>query len=337
MAETINIGEIAPKLSKDVFKHFLWAFHPKHDDNFKCTNPEHKSEDKKGEGKEGKPKETHPGDVVFHYNDPYLGKTVYLHTDLKSYSKKSITTTKLRGAFKSLSMAIECAKESNYWREKYSVLEDEAHEVRGLLFVHNHDHKYSQSFAEAIDKMDLQNLPLPVGGVIHYLGPSDIQRLYSIGNDIIRLQSEDELPKEYTFYYPDLDMVRRLGDGTKQAATIESITGPYLIMRHGSSANCSSGYLIYYNRPGTTTEEFEYFLDCLSRYQMLEGDQQIRIRVTDGAAIDDLKTVFEKAKKKYARAWGYDPARETILNMIQIDRITTVTNTYTPGDMGWRQ
>lgn len=337
MAETINIGDIAQKLSKDIFKFFLWAMHSKHDDNFKCTNPDHRSDGKKGEDKEGKPKALHPGDVVFYYADPYAGKTVYLHTDLKSYSKKSITSTKLRSAFKSLSVTVDCAQESNHWREKYSVPDEEAHEVRGLLFVHNHDHKYVQSFSDAIDKMDLQNLPLPAGALIHYLGPSDIQRLYSIGNDIIRLQSDDELPKEYTYYYPDLVMVRRHGDGTEQAATIESIAGPYLILRHGEAANCASGYLIYYNRPGNTSEEFEYFLDCLSRYQMLEGDQLIRIRVTEGAAIDDLKTVFQMAKKKYARAWGFDPAREGVLEKIQIDRITAVTNTYNPGDMGWRE
>lgn len=331
MAETINIGEIATKLSKDIFKHFLWAKHSKHDDNFKCGNPEHQSD-----GKDPKPKESHPGDVVFHYNDPYLGKTVYLHTDLKSYSKKSITTTKLRGAFKSLSMAVECAKESEDWREKYSILADEAHEVRGLLFVHNHDNKFVQSFSDTITRIDLKNIPLSVGAVLHFLGPDDIQRLYSIGNDIIRLRGDDELPKEYSFYYPDLVMVRRHGDGINQAATIESLTGPYLIIRHGEADNCSPGFLIYYNRPGASAEEFEYFLDSLSRFQMLESDQTIRIRVADVSAIDDLKSVFAKAKKKYAKSWGFDPARESILEKIEIDRITSVTNTYNPGDMGWR-
>lgn len=331
MAETINIGEIATKLSKDIFKHFLWTKHHKHDENFKCTNPEHTSE-----GKDPKPKESHPGDVVFYYSDPYLGKTVYLHTDLKSYAKKSITSTKLRSAFKSLSMTIECAKESEDWRKKYSVLDDEAHEVRGLLFVHNHDNKFTQSFSDTIARMDLKSLPLSAGAIIHFLGPEDIQRLYSIGNDIIRMRNEDELPREYTFYYPDLVMVRRHGDGTDQAATIESLTGPYLILRHGEAANCAPGFVIYYNRPGASPEEFEYFLDCLSRYQMLERDQQIRIRVTNGSAIDDLKSVFDKAKKKYAKSWGFDPAREAILAKIEIDRITSVTNTYNPGDMGWR-
>ena len=77
MAETVNIGEIAPKISKEIFKHFLWGKHQKHDDNFKCTNTNHKNDKKK-------PKASHPGDVVFYYDDPYLGKTIYLHTDLKS-------------------------------------------------------------------------------------------------------------------------------------------------------------------------------------------------------------------------------------------------------------
>ncbi|MFJ1256105.1 hypothetical protein [Cupriavidus sp. CuC1] len=62
MSETINIGDIATALSRDVFKHFLWSKHGKHDDNFACGNPEHT-----GESKDAKPKDTHPGDVVFHY------------------------------------------------------------------------------------------------------------------------------------------------------------------------------------------------------------------------------------------------------------------------------
>ena len=92
VAETKNIDEIAGRLSKDIFKHFLWATHPKTEENFECANEKHL-----GEG--GKPKATHPGDVVFHYRDPYLGKTVYLHTDLKSYAEDTITSTRLQLRF----------------------------------------------------------------------------------------------------------------------------------------------------------------------------------------------------------------------------------------------
>ena len=329
MAETKNIGEIAEEISKDIFKHFLWEIHPKRDDNFMCSNEEHK-----GEG--GKSKATHPGDVVFFYTDPYLGKYIYLHTDLKSYKADSITTHKLREAFKSLCMTVECAKESLKWREKYSIDETEAHEVRGMLFVHNHDANYEKNFNEAIDRISLPSLPVAPGSILHFLGPYDIQRLYSIVNDIMRLKSEDELPKDYTFYYPDLVMIRRQGDVWKQPATIESLVAPYLIIKHREAGNTQQGYLIYYNRPGSSPEEFVYFLDTLSRYQMLESGQKIRIRVTDNSATDDLKSVFETAKKKYAKVWGFDPIREGILNGIEIGRITSVTSTYNPGDIGWR-
>lgn len=330
MAETINIGEIASRISKDIFKHFLWEMHQKRDDNFMCTNEKHL-----GEG--GKPKDTHPGDVVFYYEDPYLGKRIYLHTDLKSYAADSITATRLRGAFKSLSITVECAKESSEWRKKYSVDASETHEVRGMLFIHNHDNDYDKPFYEAINKVDLQALPVAPGSLLHFLGPHDIQRLYSIGNDIIRLKGEEELPKEYTFYYPDLVMSRRQGDVWDQPATIESLTGPYIIIKHGPTKTDKAGYVIYYNRPGMSSEEFEYFLDSLSRYQMLESGEKIRIRVTNRDANDDLKSVFQMAKKSYVKAWGFDKGREDILNQIEVDRITNVTSTYNPGDMGWRE
>lgn len=330
MSETVNIAEIAVQISKEIFKHFLWKTHPKHDDNFKCINTEHV-----GNGK--KPKDTHPGDVVFFYEDPYLGKRIYLHTDLKSYAKDSINSTSLRSAFKSLCMTIECAKESSEWRTKYSVDASELHEVRGMLFIHNHDNEYDKPFYEAIEKIDLHALPVAPGSIIHFLGPHDIQRLYSIGNDIMRLKSEDEIPKDYSFYYPDLVMSRRQGDVWEQSATIETLTGPYIIIKHRAAESCSAGYVIYYNRPGDSPEEFEYFLDSLSRYQMLESGEKIRIRVTNEKAIDDLKSVFQVAKKKYVKAWGFDPAREAILDQIEIDRITSVSNTYNPGKMGWRE
>ncbi len=330
MSETINIAEVAARISKDIFKYFNWEVHPKTDDNFKCANEDHTSD-------AGTPKLTHPADVVFYYEDPYLGKKIYLHTDLKSYKADSITSTKLRGAFKSMCMTVECAKESADWRAKYSIDSDEQHEVRGMLFIHNHDSEYQKSFYDAIDRIDLYGLPISPGSILHFLGPHDIQRLYSVTNDILRLRGLGEVPKEYTFYYPDLVMNRRQGDVWGQPATIESLTGPYLIIRHKEADNCTPGYLIYYNRDGDSPEEFEYLLDTLSRYQMLESGEKIKIRVTSTDSTDDLKSVFHLAKKKYVKAWGFDPNREALLDKIEIERITSVTATYNPGDMGWRE
>ena len=223
VAETRNISDIAAKVAKDIFKNFLWNTHPKTDDNFDCTNDQHT-------GKGDKSKDTHPVDVVFHYEDPYLGKTIYLHTDLKSYKKESISSTKLREAFKSLCMAVECAKESSTWRDKFSVDEAEQHEVRGMLFVHNYDNGYDKCFYESIDRIGLHNLPVALNTILHFLGPHDIQRLWNIANDIKGLKGDKELPDVYTFYYPDLVMCRRQGDVWDQPATIEALTGPYLMV-----------------------------------------------------------------------------------------------------------
>lgn len=330
MAEAGNISEIATKLSNDIFRHFFWQKNHKHDDNFTCCSSSHLKD------KSQKKKDTHPGDVVFHYVDPYLGRRIYLHTDLKSYKVDSISSSALRAALKSLAMTVECARESAEWRTKYLIDDTEFHEIRGMLFVHNHDYKYSKSFYEQLRKVDLQNIPMESNIVLHYLGPQDIHRLYDISTDLIRLKGEDELPKDYTFYYPDMKMLKRQGDVWGQPATIETLSGPFVVIKHGSAANCQKGYLIYYNRPGNEVEEFEYLLDFLSHYQMLEHDEVIRVRVTNLDAHDDLKAIFNKAKTKYAKAWGFAPERMSILEKITIDRIASVASTYNPGDIGWR-
>jgi hypothetical protein len=330
MAETSNVSAIASRISDDIFRYFYWTTHPKKDDNFICSNPEHKSSD-------DSPKATHPGDVVFFYQDPYLQKAIYLHTDLKSYADKSITTRMLKSALHSLCMTVECANQSKDWRNKYSVDTSDPHEVRGLLFVHNWTKGYDKPFYEAIARVDLHNLPVAPGTILHYLGPHDIQRLYSIGNDIVRLVHSDRLPKNYTFYYPDLMLFRRHGEIWEQPATIEALTGPYLILKHGAAEKVDQGYVIYFNRPAATPEALLYLLDILSRYQMLESNELIRIRLTNVDVPDDMRSAFLIAKQRYARDWGFDPVRERLLSAIEIDTITSVTDTYNPGATGWRE
>ena len=39
MSETANIAEIAVKISKDIFKHFLWQTHQKREDMFSKLLP----------------------------------------------------------------------------------------------------------------------------------------------------------------------------------------------------------------------------------------------------------------------------------------------------------
>lgn len=329
MSETVNVGEIAEKLSTDIFGSFFWQIKDKWNENFDCHCPTHLSS-------EGKQKTQHPGDAIFFYEDPYLGSTIYLHTDLKAYKKDTIGKQKLRDAFKSLSLSIECARDSESWRRTFAITEYENFEVRGLLFVHNHDHGYEKSFHELINNIGFDSISIPANVYLHYLGPQDINRLYSIANDMIRLTHQEKMSREYTFYYPDLVMRRRQGDVWGQPATIEALTSPYLIIQHKGTPKTEPGYVVYYNRPGSSHMEFEYFLDCLSRYQMLESGKSVQIRVTTNNCDPKIVANFKTAKERYAKAWGFDPIRETVLNAISLDSVTAVTDTYNPGWMGWR-
>ena len=70
---------------------------------------------------------------------------------------------------------------------------------------------------------------------------------------------------------------------------------------------------------------------------MLDSDEIVRIRVTHNNPDEKIRSNFQAAKKKYSRSWGFDPSREKILDSITLDKITAVTSTYNPGDMGWRE
>lgn len=338
MAETVNIGEIANKLSEEIFQFFGWKAHPCRDENFSCSNPKHTVKVKPKNGKEPveRKKDTHPGDVVFSYQDPYLGMPIYLHTDLKSYAKNSISNQKIRGAILSLAMTIECARSSANWRAKYSTT-DESFEVRGLLFVHNHDGNYKDSFEESLKATNLSTIPIAPNVYIHILGPKDIDRLYTIANDIMRLQHQKILPEKYSCYYPDLVMWRRHGDVFSQPATIEALTAPYFVLTYEQEAKSPPGFIIYYNRLGQNPEEFEYFLDSLSRWQMLEPGKSIKVRVVSRSPHTDLLSHFRAAKEKYAKAWGFDDARIQILDDIRIEQVTAVASNYSAQFIGWRE
>lgn len=330
MAETANIAQVAEKISDEIFTYFGWQTHPARDQNFPCVNDDHKTEG-------GKDKLTHPVDVVFHYTDPYLQRRVYLNTDLKSYGKSSIKPGSLRTALKSLALTVECACVSDQWHQRYVIDPDEQHEIRGLLFVHNHDNNYEHNFNETLGRINLSTLPIAKDNYLHVLGAQDISRLFSVANDISRLMQKKEMPDDYTFYYPDLVMWHRHGDVWGQAATVETLTAPYFIIKHKAADVKPSGYIIYYNRPGKSPLEFEYFLDSLSRFQLLDPDEKVRIRVCDPTADENIQNNFLVAKNRYARAWGFDPFRSNMIDAITLDHVPALSSNYSPAKLGWRQ
>lgn len=335
MAETANISQIANKIANDIFKIFFWEMHSQQDTNFGCVSDEHKTEN-------GTKKITHPGDVVFHYIDPYLNKRIYLHTDLKSYKKSTLQQSKIRDSLKSLAMTVECAAISDSWRQKFLAIDQEVYEVRGLLFVANHDGKAAEKFTPLLGGIAKANIPVAKGQTLHILGPSEITALYSIATDIKLAISDKKLSPFYRFFYPDLTLWKRhTADDQRIGATIEMLLSPYFILKHPSileddNTILKPGSLVYYSRDGNTVDEFVYLLDSLSRYQLVNSREQIRVVAFKRERSTELKNNFEKAKHRYCKMWGFEGDREEEVLSITIDALSQIAPNYSPDDIGWR-
>ena len=337
MGETANVADVAKKISNDIFSVFFWEVRPQEDANFDCVSEHHVTETEKQ-------KKTHPCDVLFHYFDPYLNKIIYLHTDLKSYSKTSLKVGKIRDALNSMAMTIECAAVSEDWRKKFPISDHDTCEIRGLLFVANHDNKAPLSFNEQLGKISKKNLKIAQSQVIHVLGPKEISNLYSVAVDIKLAIQDKKLSPKYRFFYPDLTLWKRqVVDDERAAATIETLLSPYFILRHPSLKEgndqtlLQEGSLIYYSRDGSTVEEFVYLIDSLLRYQLVNAKEKIRIRIFNREKDSNFKNNFEKAKEAYCRSWGFHGDREQEIRSITIDAITQVAANYYPDNIGWRE
>lgn len=173
----------------------------------------------------------------------------------------------------------------------------------------------------------------------------------TINADLDYLISRKQFPSienDYGFYYPQLTLHKSSQHDLNKPATIELITSPYLIIKHNDtvSYNCNAeltlhydkGFIIYYNRHGKEDMEFLYLLDALSNFQIFDGKNMIRIRVTHPSKNPSLKSVFVRALKNYANAWGlkYDEDKDIMAQFnIQIDSIETVKKFICTEEFSW--
>lgn len=346
--ETKYVAEIAELISKDIFQHFRWNTAQLTDTNFDCCKAqEHVKKDS----------HTHPVDVVFYYEDPYLNKTVYLNTDLKSYKAGSISQAQIRAALKSLASTIDCARISPQWRGRYAPSGSGNPEVRGMLFVYNHDNEYDRDFYNHIKpynpskterQLNTDSLPLKKRQYLHIIDPKLINYLLTIVTDMKILAYEDKFPKnKYMFFYPELTLHKTHGNAFTRAATIEMLSGPFLVIKHQAIERInedtdikevvgSSGYLIYYNRPGEDHREFMYFFDLISRFQILDSGEKIRLRVACLKRDKEITANYYKAIEAYSQAWGFDEYKRSLLENIEFELVETYRKSLSSIDVGWR-
>ncbi|MWL89781.1 hypothetical protein [Cupriavidus sp. SW-Y-13] len=323
------------------------------DQNFICVKATKHTAKEKAE-------HTHPVDVVFHYVDPYLNRRILMNMDLKSYSKSSISASPVRTALKSLAQTIDCARSSEEWDRRYN-LEAGDREIRGALFVYNHDAEYDKHFYDIFNPkksgrfeqnergIRTENLPLEPNMLLHVIDPLMINYMTTIISDADRLHREGSFPETtYRFYYPELRRHRVLVRSDEAPATIEQIAGPFLIIAHDAVTKYDEksktlverygpGYVIYYNRPGNSYVEFVYLFDCLATWQIPQAGQSLRIRVAHHQPHSDIRSHFQRAIDAYLHDWGFDAAKQAMLEAIELEIIEIEKTTFSKTELGWEK
>lgn len=323
MAETANIAKMAEILSQDLFAEFHWQKTGPMNVNWPCDHPEaHNAQ-------------SHPSDVVFYYDEPYVHARTYVNCDLKSYAKGTITTGAIRSAIESLSRALRCAETSEDFRLKY-LHENKSPQICGLLFVYNHDGEYDRDFGGVLEQVKVEKLDIPTKSKIVVLGPKDIFWLNNVRLAIAHIRgAEGFLPEreQCKYFYPHLVRRNNVQLGDAKACTLEMLTAPWIILSYtnGKKGN-RKGYLIFYRKRGESTEEFLYLIDYLMHYQVLIEDTDVHIRTID----PDLHapTFFEKAKTQYAEKCGGGAPIKALLDAIQFKQTNAMMQKFSELELG---
>ncbi|RZQ52910.1 hypothetical protein C1E23_11630, partial [Pseudoalteromonas phenolica] len=155
-------------------------------------------------------------------------------------------------------------------------------------------------------------------------------------NSMYHYTGDGRLNKDkYSFFYPDLVMSRTFGEQSSQPATIEALTSPWIIVKYIHAEDGNECYIVYYNKQGSTVDEFIYFIDALSHYQLLLTEKPIEVRFTNSCP--EAPNNLYKAKIEYMNMWGSDESREKRLNRVTCERIPRVLANYCPMEVGMRE
>lgn len=353
MAENGPREHIAKVVSSKLLSIFKWEQYGPYDQDFPCRKQD------KHLGKEKVQKHTHPVDVVFGYKDPYSNKNVFFNTDLKSYGKGSISPTNIEDALISLAKTIDCAENSPEWLKKYNLATGD-YEVRGFLFIYNHDNKFQKGFYDFFypqkrekgqrgptpKPVQLSKIPVPKNKKLHIADPLLINYWMTIAADISEMIRLSTFPKkQFGFYYPELTFHKVVSSEKHLPATIEMLSSPFIIIKHDevrelgddeqAVTKYGAGYVVYYNRQANSDNEFLYLLDLLSKYQLLNSENKIRIKVPHTETSGSARSHFSRALDKYAHEWGYDEEMKKKLN-VELELITYVIDFYNSEDIGWK-
>lgn len=323
MAETANIAKMAELLSTDLFAEFHWTRTGSMNINWQCEDANHH-------------RNTHPSDVVFHYDEPYVAARTYVNCDLKSYARGSITSAGMRAAVESLALSLACAEKSDEWQRLY-VNTRFTPAICGLLFVYNHDGEYDRDFAGIMREINVSTLRVPKGSKLVVFGPDRIWWLDNVKNDILQMRGRGHLPSKdkCRFFYPDLVRRKLVQHQHAKAATLEMLTSPWIMLEYlQDDGQTRHGVDVYYRGPCESEDEFTYLIDWVLHYNIVRNDAVVRIKTL---ASDRLaSTYFERAKEHYIGNFAGNGAAEMTkrLKVITYQQIATVKTQFSDINIG---
>lgn len=287
MGETANTALMAEFVSEEIFQHLGWERVGSKNNDWECVSDAHG-------------RTTHPADAVYQYHEPYCNKMTYVLSDFKSYSKKSISKSSIEDALKNLNDSLTCAKISPDWSKKYRFTEKPS-EVKGMLFIYNHDGEFQRDFFELLDSAT-KKLSIDPGNIIYIMDPSKILYFLNIALNmkILRGGGEAELPAtdKCGYFYPELLNTNLFHDTSRLPLTIEHMGGSTHILRYGTEAGGDiSGLDVYTTNSGEDFGYFLYLLDYLRKLNCLQENKKIRIFMpfsSENASInlDRAKKIF---------------------------------------------
>lgn len=327
MAENVHIGEIAEKLSDEIFGEFLWTKVGPTNIDWPCEDHEHHSV------------KTHPADVVFYYDEPYSQIRTYVHCDLKSYAKGSISPAAVNTAVESLSKQVACAEKSDRWHELYSHNNVSA-AICGLLFVYNHDGEYDSNFAKMLNSVKTNELDLPIKSKLVVLGPEDIFWLDNVRYEIQLMRGKSgamRLPdrEHCQYFYPQLVRKANVQVEKARAATLEMLTSPWIILEYRNPGSGRKGVVVFYRRQGATPQEFMYLFDYLRHYQVLNEATDVQVKLL--SALPTASVNFQKAVQQYNELMsdgGGENELARLVKAITYVKMTQVVSTFSSIELG---
>jgi hypothetical protein len=323
MGETANIAKLAELAFSQIFKTFGWVQVGPTNSAWECAAPRaHRT--KTGE---------HPSDAVFGYDDPYLPKQILVNLDFKSYKRATLEKLELSSALRNLAAATECANKSEGFQKRFAVTENA--EAVGMLFVFNHDNEYN---AERFDKV-LASVSEDARDIsrqrrLFVLGPGSISYLASVATDLELIGAKELRDYERSFFFPNL-----IGYPAKanNAASVECLTGPWIVARFSGAAakKPDTHYHFYYRGRGASPQEFEYLLDYLFRYQLVDEYARTHFRLV--APDPEAALNFEAAKRFYLGRFHNLSEFKERLDRIDYAGVTRIAQTFSSDEVGMAQ